>query len=343
MNNFKWSKIKKPVFILAPMAEITTLPFHSICKEMGADIVFTPMLASNAIVYNPGETLKIAEFLSEEQPVIVQLFGYDGDLIARAANIVQERINPAGIDINMGCPAPKITGNECGSGLLRDYDKALEIMKHVRANYTGQLSVKVRLGWRDKDVKQFVKQLEEIGIDAISIHGRTTKEGYRGLADWDTIYDIADSVDIPVIGNGDITTAEEAWSRLENGKLAGVMIGRGALGNPWIFQGIKRHTPLSSLVASPGISDGLSEGDSCLPPRLGEAGRRNDKSELARVILDQTNRTIMYLGDEGRAIREMRKHYGWYLKGFPGAQGLRKRAMLAETLTDVKEILSDLK
>lgn len=315
--DFKWSEIKKPVFVLAPMANITTLPFRSICKEMGADIVFTPMLASNAIVYNPLETLKIAEFLPEEQPVIVQFFGYDGDIIAQAANIVNDRIHPAGIDINMGCPAPKITGNECGSGLLRDYDKALEIARHVRANFKGQLSVKIRLGWRDNDVKQFVKHLEEIGIDAISIHGRTAKMGYSGKADWDAIYDIARSVNIPVIGNGDITTAEEAWDRVgatpcTRPSLAGVMIGRGALGNPWIFQQI-RHPELVS-----GSTD-----------------------ELKRVILDQTLRTIAYLGSEGQAIREMRKHYGWYLKGFPGALELRKRAMLAETLEDIKKILDE--
>ncbi len=312
--NFKWSEIEKPVFVLAPMANITTLPFRSICKEMGADIVFTPMLASNAIVYNPNETLKIAEFKPEEQPVIVQLFGYDGDLIAKAANIVNNRIHPAGIDINMGCPAPKITGNECGSALLRDYDKALEIAKHVRKNFDGQLSIKVRLGWLEKDVKHFVKQLEEIRIDAITIHGRTAKQGYSGMADWDKIYDIAKEISIPVIGNGDITTAEEAWGRLDNSNLAGVMIGRGALGNPWIFSHI-RHPELVS---------GSTE-------------------ELKRVILDQTLRTITYLGDEGQAIREMRKHYGWYLKGFPGAQELRKRAMQANTLADVQEILSALK
>lgn len=325
---FKWSEIDKPVFILAPMANITTLPFRSICKEMGAEIVFTPMLASNAIVYNPKETLKIAEFLPEEQPVIVQLFGYDGDLIAHAANIVNNRIHPAGIDINMGCPAPKITGNECGSGLLRDYDKALNIVRTVRENFSGQLSVKVRLGWRDNDVKKFAKRLAEIGIDAISIHGRTAKMGYSGKTDWDAIYDIANSVSIPVIGNGDITTAEEAWSRLKNSNLAGVMIGRGALGNPWIFQQIRHYALSSSSEAKdPEILHSI----------------QNDTDELKRVILDQTLRTIAYLGDEGQAIREMRKHYGWYLKGFPGAQELRKRAILANTFVDIKRILSDLK
>jgi tRNA-dihydrouridine synthase B len=317
------------------MANITTLPFRSICKEMGADIVFTPMLSSNAIVYNPNETLKIAEFLPEEQPVIVQLFGYDGDLIAKAANIVNDRIHPAGIDINMGCPAPKITGNECGSALLRDYDKALEIAKHVRDNFNGQLSIKVRLGWKDNDVKQFVKQLEEIGIDAITIHGRTAKQGYSGKADWDAIYDIASSVSIPVIGNGDITTAKEAWDRFGNSKLVGIMIGRGSLGNPWIFQDIKKY---SSSLTSQTEFNSIDQGsiiDSC--------ECRNDNDELKRIILDQTLRTINYLSDEGQAIREMRKHYGWYLKGFPGAQELRKRAMQANTLVDVQDILSALK
>lgn len=307
MNKFEWSKIKKPVFVLAPLAEITTLPFRSICKEMGADIVFTPMLSSNAIVFNPHETLKIAEFLPSEQPVIVQLFGYDGELIAKAANIVDERIHPAGIDINMGCPAPKITGNECGSGLLRDYDKALELAKIVRENYKGQLSVKLRLGWRDYDVLPFVEELEKIGIDAITIHGRTTKQGYSGEATWEAIYEIANAVKIPVIGNGDITSYVLARDRLKDSNLAGVMIGRGALGNPWIF-----------------------------------SNKQPDKKELARVILDQTLRTIDYLGNEERAIREMRKHFGWYLKGFPGAQELRKKAVRLNTLDELKELLMGL-
>jgi tRNA-dihydrouridine synthase B len=326
--NFKWSDIKKPVFVLAPMANITTLPFRSICKEMGANIVFTPMLASNAIVYNPNETLKIAEFSPIEQPVIVQLFGYDGDIIVKAANIVQERIKPAGIDINLGCPAPKITGNDSGSALLRDYDKALDIMKIVRQGYHGQLSVKLRLGWRDKDVIDFVKKLEEIGIDAVSVHGRTTKEGYSGQANWDEIYRIADSVDIPVIGNGDITTAVLALERVSNKKLTGVMIGRGALGNPWIFRNITQLSIINQqeIVVIPA-----------------HAGIQTDKKEFKRVILDQTQRTIDYLGDESRAIREMRKHYGWYIKGFPGAQELRKQAMLANSLKDIKIILKNIK
>jgi len=312
---FEWSRVEKPVFILAPMANITTQPFRSMCKEMGADIVFTPMLSSNAIVYNPDETYKIAEFLPTEQPVIVQIFGYDGDIMAKAANMIDKKLHPAGIDINLGCPAPKITGNECGSGLLRDYDKALSIVKRVREGFAGQLSVKLRLGWREYDVKHFVKQLEQIGIDAITIHGRTTKQGYSGKADWTKIEEIARSVSIPVIGNGDIITAEEAWARIkEYPDLLGVMIGRGSLGNPWIFQRINHPKDLQVSII-----------------------------ELKRVILEQTRRTIDYLGDEEKAMREMRKHYGWYLKDFAGAKQIRTRAMTVNTLDELKAILDDIK
>jgi tRNA-dihydrouridine synthase B len=320
--NFKWSELKKPVFVLAPMANITTLPFRSICKEFGADIVFTPMLSSNAIVYNPNETYKIGEFLTEEQPVIVQIFGYDGDIIAKAANMVQEKLNPAGIDINMGCPAPKITGNECGSGLLRDYDKALAIIKTVRNSYKGQLSVKIRLGWRDYDVLPFLKQLEEIGIDAITVHGRTTKQGYSGEADWSKINEIASTLSIPVIGNGDITTWEDAISRSDNSNLAGIMIGRGALERPWIFQEIKNN--LSSLRAQRGSLE-------------------YSPAQLADLIEKQASLAIRYLDNEKLAIIEMRKFFGWYLKGFPYAKALRTPMMQIESMDELNVYLDKLR
>lgn len=312
--NFKWSELKKPFFVLAPMANITTLPFRSICKKFGADIVFTPMLSSNAIVYNPNETYKIGEFLPEEQPVIVQIFGYDGEIIAKAANMVQEKLKPAGIDINMGCPAPKITGNECGSGLLRDYDKALEIIKTVRENYKGQLSVKIRLGWREYDVLPFLKRLEKIGIDAITIHGRTTKQGYSGEADWNSINEIASQLNIPVIGNGDITTWEDAILKSNNPNLAGVMIGRGALERPWIFQEITEQNNIEY-----------------------------DPEQLADLIEKQANLAIKYLDNEKLAIIEMRKFFGWYLKGFPYAKALRTPMMQIESMNELNLYLDKLR
>lgn len=307
--SFKWSNIQNPVFVLAPMADITTLPFRSICKEMGADIVFTPMFSANAIIHNPKITLELAKFLPEEQPVIVQIFGYDGELIGKAAKIVQKELSPAGIDINMGCPAPKITGNECGSALLRDYDKALGIVKTVRTIYDGQLSVKLRLGWKDFDVLDFCKRLEEIGIDAVTIHGRTTKQGYTGLADWEAINKISQSLSIPVIGNGDITTWQEAYLRQNDAKVLGVMIGRAALGNPWIFKEIKEKKDINT-----------------------------SKTQIAEIAYKQAELSTEFYGERLGPI-EMRKHLGWYLKGFAGAKELREQAVRVNSLAEIKDVL----
>jgi tRNA-dihydrouridine synthase B len=288
---FSWSKIKKPVFVLAPMANITTLPFRQICKKMGADIVFAPMISSNAVINNPGHALEVAEFLPIEQPVIVQLFGYNGELIGKAAKIIE---------------------------------KATELVKAVRGIFSGELSVKLRLGWKDFGIAEkknfiiyhnkisFMEGLEKIGVNAISIHGRTAKQGYRGQADWDKIIEAASLVKIPVIGNGDVSDYKAAIGKSKLPNISGVMIGRGALGNPWIFKEIKL-------------------GEELLPSR----------TELKEIIYEQTKNYIQYAG-ERRAMLEMRKHLGWYLKGFPGALELRKKAMLIATFGALKELLANL-
>jgi tRNA-dihydrouridine synthase B len=313
MSNFSWKDSKKPLFILAPMANITTLPFRSICKEMGADVVFTPMLSSNAIIHNESKTLKIGEFLLSEQPLIVQIFGYSGKLIGDAANIVEKKLKPAGIDINLGCPAPKITGNECGSALLKDLVKAKDILKEVRQTFDGQLSVKLRLGWNELAIEEFAHELEDIRINAISIHGRTSKQGYRGESDWSPIYKIASEISIPVIGNGDINDWKMAHERLEGEKLAGVMIGRASLNRPWIFKEIKEQRTIDF-----------------------------SKNEIANLLEKQTKLAIEYSDSESIAINEMKKFYGWYLKGFAGAHSLRVEAMSAENFEDYKIVLKKL-
>jgi nifR3 family TIM-barrel protein len=309
-NDFSWKKIEKPFFALAPMANITTYPFASICKEMGVDVIFTPMISSNAVIYNPCHAIKLITFPKKCQPIIAQIFGYDGELIGRAANVLNERAVIAGIDINMGCPAPKITGNECGSSLLKDFEKASDMVKTVREMYKGQLSVKLRLGWDDINIEKLALRLEKIGVDAITIHGRTAKQGYRGDANWRPIYDIANKVKIPVIGNGDITDWKSAYDRLKVGNLAGVMIGRGSLGNPWIFKEIQQKR---DLVIS--------------------------KKMIVDVLRKQTKRYMEFTG-ENLAMLEMRKHFGWYIKGFPGALEIRKKAMQVETFDDVENILN---
>jgi nifR3 family TIM-barrel protein len=306
---FTWYTYKKPIIALAPMANITTLAFRSICREMGADIAYTPMLSSNAIIHNPEKTLEIASFLPHEQPIILQIFGYDGGLIAKAANVAQKALKPAGIDINMGCPAPKITGNECGSALLRDLDKSTKLIETVRDNFDGELSVKLRLGWSEFNILGFVRNLEKIGVNALAIHGRTAKQGYRGKADWDATNIIAESVNIPVIGNGDIKTWQGAGARLRDASLAGVMIGRGALGNPWIFQSIK------------GCNDVIPT-----------------KSDITKIVQLQTERSIKYIGEK-QGVLEMRKHLCWYIKKFSGAKNLRKQAVMVETKKDIEHLL----
>jgi hypothetical protein len=165
------------------MAEITTFPFRSICKEMGADIVFTPMISSDAVIHNLKHAIKVGEFKKIEQPVIIQIFGYNGEKILKAVQLIDQKVHPAGFDINMGCPATKITGNACGASLIKDPQRALDIAKTVRTGFSGQLSIKTRLGWDNFDILPLLHEFEKIGINAISIHGRTVKQGYSGKAD----------------------------------------------------------------------------------------------------------------------------------------------------------------
>ena len=306
---FKWSKIKKPVFCLAPMAEITTFPFRSICKQMGADIVFTPMISSDAIIHNPEHAFKLAEFKDFEQPVIIQVFGYDGEKILKAIQILDKKLHPAGFDINMGCPARKIINNNCGAFLIKNINKAIEIAKIVRYNFSGQLSIKTRLGWDRFDILPLLKQFENIGIDAVIVHGRTVKQGYSGKADWDAIYSIAKELTIPVIGNGDIKDWHTAC--LKSRGVSGVMIGQGALGNPWIFKEIRQQKDI--LISS---------------------------QKLSRIIQKQAKLSIQYLGDN-RGIKELRKHLGWYLKN-PKYKELRKQAVLVSNIQDVKQVVEQL-
>ncbi|MDD5693167.1 MAG: tRNA-dihydrouridine synthase, partial [Patescibacteria group bacterium] len=187
--------------------------------------------------------------------------------------------------------------------------KAIEIAKETRNKFDGQLSIKLRLGWSEFNVLDFVKELEKIGIDSVSIHGRTAKQGYRGGADWNAINIIARSVKIPVIGNGDVTTWQGAGARLRDASLAGVMIGRGALGNPWIFQSIK------------GCNDVIPT-----------------KSDITKIVQLQTERSIKYIGEK-QGVLEMRKHLCWYIKKFSGAKNLRKQAVMVETKKDIEHLL----
>jgi tRNA-dihydrouridine synthase B len=235
-----WFESKKPIIALAPMADYTDLPFCRICREVSGDdfVIFREMVSSEAIIRDNEKTLKMCEFDKDQRPVILQIFGSDLETMSKAVKIINDKFKPDGIDINMGCPVPKITNkNQAGSALIKDPDKAVKIIKKIRKDNPGVvLSVKTRLGWNDKnDILGFAPRLEKAGVQLLTIHGRTKKQGYSGQADWEMIGKVKKLVNIPVIANGDIKNKEDIKNCLEITKADGVMIGRAALGNPWIF------------------------------------------------------------------------------------------------------------
>ncbi len=231
---------KQPIIALAPLADYTDSPFCCTCREVaGQDfVIFREMVSSEALVRKNEKTLKMCQFENSEQPIVIQIFGSDPSTIRQAARIVVDKYAPDGIDINMGCPVPKITGkNEAGASLMKDPERAVKIVRELKAENLGvPISVKTRLGWKDeKDILDFASRLEVAGVDALTIHGRTKVQGYTGQANWEMIGQVKQILNIPVIANGDVQSKKDMDKCLELTQANGVMIGRGALGNPWIF------------------------------------------------------------------------------------------------------------
>lgn len=309
---FSWKNISKPVFILGPMSEISTLPLMKICKNFKADIVFTSMVSSNAVLFDNQKSFKIIEFTKKERPVIVQVFGYDPDIVIKAIKIINKKLKPDGFDINLGCPAPKIVKNMCGSAFLKNHEKAFNFVKKIRENYSGELSIKTRLGLKEFDVLPLLKKFEKIGVNAITIHGRTVNQRYSGKSDWSKIHTIADSLDIPVILNGDITNYIDAYNELEKSKIAGIMIGRAALQKPWIFKELKLK---KEIVFS--------------------------KKEFCSLVKKHMKYFLDYNKD--KAYIEMRKFLACYVKGFKNATELRKIAVSINDKNDFNNLIKKIK
>ncbi len=227
---------------LAPMAGFTDIAFRDICKRFGADVVETEFVQSEALVRDRERTWKMIEYSREQRPVGVQIFGAVPESMAKAAQLIAERLAPDFIDINFGCPAPKVVGTNAGSGLLKDLPLLESVARAVvKAVPAMKITAKMRLGWNSEQLVhvEVAKRLEDSGVQAITVHGRTRAQGYSGQADWGKIAEVVQAVRVPVIGNGDITSAEIACKRVEETGVAGLMIGRGALGKPWIFREIK--------------------------------------------------------------------------------------------------------
>lgn len=303
------------ICILAPMAGVSDLPFRLLCREQGADLVCMEMVSAKAIAYHNRNTEKLMQIDPGEHPVSLQLFGSDPELMAEIAKQIEER--PFDIlDINMGCPVPKIVGNGEGSALMREPALVERIVSSVSRAVKKPVTVKIRKGFDDDHVNavEIARIAEASGAAAIAVHGRTREQYYSGTADWEIIRQVKEAVSIPVIGNGDVDSPQKAKAMLEETGCDGVMIGRAARGNPWIFRQIKEY---------------LENGRLTDPPSL---------AEIHEMMLRHARMQVEYKGDY-TGIREMRKHISWYTAGLPHSARLRARINSVESLEEMEELL----
>ena len=305
-------------YILGPMAGVTDLPFRLLCKEQGAGLLCMEMVSAKAILYNNKNTETLLEIHPDEQPVSLQFFGSDPQIMSEMAKRVEER--PFDImDINMGCPVPKVVKNGEGSALMKNPKLAHEIISAMVKAIRKPVTVKIRKGFDDNCINavEMAKIAEDAGAAAIAVHGRTREQYYSGKADWEIIRQVKEAVSIPVIGNGDVTTPEKTEELVQTTGCDGIMIARGAQGNPWIF---------SEMIGK--------EKNGVTPPRP-------DKEAIRNMILRHSKLQIQYRG-EFAGMREMRKHVAWYTKGLTGAADLRRRVNETETLDELMMLLEEL-
>lgn len=300
---------------LAPMAGVTDLPFRLLCKEMGCGLVYSEMVSAKGILYDNKNTTELLEIDPKERPVAVQLFGSDPEILGAMA----KKIEPYPIDIidvNMGCPAPKIVKNGEGSCLMKTPDLVGRIVKSLVESQSKPVTIKFRKGFDDDHVNavEIAKIAEANGASAVAVHGRTREQYYSGKADWDIIKQVKEAVNIPVIGNGDIFTPQDAKNLLEHTGCDAIMVGRGAQGNPWIFKRILHYLKTGELLPEPTAEE-----------RVEKALRHS------QMLIDYKGE---YIG-----VREMRKHMAWYMKGLPGAAELRGKLNYAENMAELESLL----
>ncbi|WP_455542066.1 tRNA dihydrouridine synthase DusB [Intestinibacter sp.] len=301
---------------LSPMAGVTDLPFRLICKQKGCGMLYTEMINAKALCYNDENTKKMTKIEDEEHPIAIQIFGSEPEYMGRAAEILNSHSNEI-LDINMGCPAPKVIKNGDGSALMKNPKLAEEVMRAVVENSTKPVTLKIRKGWDDNSVNavEIAKIAEQAGISAVAIHGRTREQYYSGKADWDIIREIKESISIPVIGNGDVFEIEDAINMLEKTHCDAIMIGRGAQGNPWIFNRINHYMQTGEILPKPTAEEKISTAIEHMKLAVAEHG-------------------------EYVAVREMRKHIGWYIKGLKNSARFRDEI---NKLTDCESVVMKLK
>lgn len=304
--------------ILAPMAGVTDLPFRLLCKEEGCGLLYTEMVSAKAILYHNKNTEGLMQVTEGENPISLQLFGSEPEIMAEIAKQVEERPFDI-IDVNMGCPVPKVVNNGEGSALMKNPVLVGKIISAMTSAVKKPVTVKIRKGFDDSSVNavEIAKIAEESGAAAVAVHGRTREQYYSGKADWDIIAKVKQAVSIPVIGNGDINSAKDAIAMMKQTGCDGVMIGRGSRGNPWIFRQVSHYMQTGEILPKP------------------------DKEEVRRMILRHAALQKQYKG-EYIGIREMRKHFAWYTAGYPNSAALRNRINYIESFEELEALVDEI-
>ena len=307
--------------LLAPMEDVSDPPFRAVCKKNGADMMYTEFISSDALIRDADKSVQKLDIYDQERPIGIQIFGAEMDPMRQAAEIV-ERSNPELLDINYGCPVKKVACKGAGAGILQDIPKMVRLTEAIVKQVDLPVTVKTRLGW-DEDTKYIVEvaeRLQDIGIKAISIHGRTRQQMYKGEANWDLIRDVKENprINIPVFGNGDIDSPEKAVEYKNKYGVDGVMIGRAAIGYPWIFDEIKHYIKTGEHLAPPNIEDRIA------------------------ICKEHLDRSLEWKG-EYVGIVEMRRHYANYFKGLPGIKPIRSQLVTANTTSEIYELLDQVR
>lgn len=305
--------------VLAPMAGISNSAYRKIIKEMGADLIYAEMVSDKAIVHDNEKTFDLLKMDDVERPISQQIFGSDKESFVEAAKRIVDMMHPDIIDINMGCPVPKVALRaQAGSALLKDPNKIYDIVKSVKEAVNVPVTVKIRSGWDDNHINavEVAKVCEKAGAEAIAIHARTRSQGYTGKADWDIIKKVKESVSIPVIGNGDVTSPELFKKMLDETGCDAVMIGRGALGNPWLFKQIKEFIHDGFVTTHPTFKDKIDM----------------IKRHYELLLKDKP---------EKLALLEIRSHAIWYLKGLPKSAEIKNKICASKSSDDIFKILEE--
>jgi tRNA-dihydrouridine synthase B len=319
MKQFPYPHASPVPLFLAPMAGVSEPPFRQICRRMGADVVLSEFLSSEAIRRRIKRTLEGADFEKCERPIGIQIYGAEAGAMAEATALITEHYKPEFIDINFGCPVKKVVQRNGGSGCLRDLELVQQIIRACVAATHLPITVKTRSGWNDdlRDPVGIALRMQDAGARAFTLHARTRTQMFSGRADWDEIARVVDALEIPVIGNGDVQTADDVVRMRQYTNCAGIMIGRGSFGNPWLFRDAQAMLAGRPRPEAP------------------------DPAERFTLALEHARLAIRLQGDSRKTVVEFRKHFGWYTRGMHGASELRGRLFQVNTMAEAEAIFAD--